>query len=245
MEAINEWVSGRTNRRIPRLLDEISPDEMLFLINAIYFKAKWRDAFDPKPTQTGPFHGAGGRSRSANLMRQEASLRYQETAQYQAVDLLYGNGAFAMTVLLPTAGMGPGDLLPSLTPAVWKALSERFSNAKVNLTLPRFRLEYNRQLNDDLKGLGMAIAFDADRADFSRIAKLQPLRLYLSRVDQKTFVEVNEEGTEAAAATSVGIAGRGALPVFQMKVDRPFLFVIRERLSGTVLFLGVMNAVGG
>jgi serine protease inhibitor len=89
---------------------------MLFLINAIYFKGKWRNAFDPKQTQTGPFHGADGRSRSAKLMRQEASLRYHETAQYQAVDLLYGNGAFAMTVLLPTGGKGPGDLLASLTP---------------------------------------------------------------------------------------------------------------------------------
>jgi serine protease inhibitor len=243
VKAINEWVSDKTNRRIPRLLNEISPDEMLFLINAIYFKGKWRNAFDPKQTQTGPFYGADGRSRSAKLMRQEASLRYHETAQYQAVDLLYGNGAFAMTVLLPTAGKGPGDLLASLTPDAWKALTERFSEADVNLTLPRFRLEYARRLNDDLTALGMEIAFDGERADFSRIANVRP-NLHLSRVEQKTFVEVNEEGTEAAAATSVGVAVAMARRVFEMRVDRPFLFAIRERLSGTVLFLGVMNALG-
>ena len=243
VKAINEWVSGKTNRRIPRLLDAIGPDEVLFLINAIYFKGTWRDAFDPKQTQTGPFHGADGRDRSANLMRQKASLRYQETTQHQAVDLLYGNGAFAMTVLLPTAGKRPGELLASLTPDAWKALTERFSEADVNLTLPRFRLEYTRRLNDDLKGLGMGIAFDADRADFSRIASVRP-NLYLSRVDQKTFVEVNEEGTEAAAATSVGAVVTSARRVFEMRVDRPFLFAIRERLSGTFLFVGVMNVVG-
>ena len=176
-------------------------------------------------------------------MRQEASLRYQETADYQAVDLLYGNGAFAMTVLLPTAAKRPGDLLASLTPEAWKALTERFSEADVNLTLPRFRMEYGRSLNDDLKALGMAIAFDGERADFSRIANVGP-RLFLSRVEQKTFVEVNEEGTEAAAATAVGVAVTSVPRVFEMKVDRPFLFAIRERLTGTVLFLGVMNAVG-
>ena len=243
VKAINEWVSGKTNRRIPQLLASISPDEMLFLINAIYFKGKWRDAFDPKQTITGPFHGADGRNRSAKLMRQEASLRYQETADYQAVDLLYGNGAFAMTVLLPMGAKRPADLLASLTPDAWKALTERFSEADVNLTLPRFRMEYGRSLNDDLKALGMAIAFDGERADFSRIAKVGP-RLYLSRVEQKTFVEVNEEGTEAAAATAVGVAVASARRVFEMKVDRPFLFAIRERLTGTVLFLGTMNAVG-
>jgi serpin B len=202
LQAINQWVSGKTNRRIPKLLESISPEEMLFLINAIYFKGKWRDAFDPKQTQTGPFHAADGRNRSAQLMRQESSLRYQETADYQAVDLLYGNGAFAMTVLLPIGATRPADLLATLTPGAWKALTERFSEADVNLTLPRFRMEYGRSLNDDLTALGMAIAFDSERADFSRIAKVGP-RLYLSRVEQKTFVEVNEEGTEAAAATAV------------------------------------------
>jgi serine protease inhibitor len=244
VNAINDWVSVKTNRRIPRLLNEIKPDEVLFLINAIYFKGRWRDAFDPKQTQTGPFHGADGRDRSAHLMRQKASLGYHETDQYQAVDLPYGNGAFAMTVLLPRTGKAPGELLATLTPDGWKVLTERFRQAEVSLTLPRLRLEYTRRLNDDLTALGMDIAFNGDRADFSRIADVHPLRLYLSRVDQKTFVEVNEEGTEAAAATSVGIAVRSAQRVFEMKVDRPFLFALRERLSGTVLFIGVMNTVG-
>jgi serine protease inhibitor len=242
--AINDWVSGKTNGRIPRLLDQIDGNEMLFLINAIYFKGKWRHAFDPKHTQSAPFHGADGRDRAAPMMRQEATLRYDETTDYQAVDLLYGNGAFAMTVLLPKAGRTPTDVLAGLSPEAWRALAERFREAEVHLTLPRFRMEYARRLNDDLRALGMAVAFDADRADFYRIADVRPERLYLTRVDQKTFVEVNEEGTEAAAATSVGVGVTSAPQIFEMTVDRPFVFAIRERLSSTVLFLGVMHAVG-
>jgi serpin B len=227
------------------LLDEIGADEVLFLVNAIYFKGKWRHAFDPKDTQSGPFHGADGRDRTASLMRQEETLLYDETDDYQAVDLLYGSGAFAMTVLLPKAGRTPAELLSGLSPASWQALAARFHEAEVKLTLPRFRLEYARRLNEDLQALGMEVAFDRGRADFYRIADVRPDRLYISRVDQKTFVEVNEEGTEAAAATAVGIGIISAPEVVEMKVDRPFVVAIRERLSGTVVFLGVMNAVGG
>ena len=244
VDEINDWVSGKTNGRIPRLLEQIAREEILFLINAIYFKGKWREQFDPKDTEPGIFHGADGRDRTASLMKQEETLRYDETDDYQAVDLLYGNGAFAMTVLLPKAGQGPREVLSGLSPVSWKALSERFHEEKVNLAFPRFRLEYSRQLKNDLSALGMGLAFDRGRADFYRIADVRPDRLYITRVDQKTFVEVNEEGTEAAAATAVGVGVTSAPQVFEMTVDRPFVFAIRERLSGTVIFLGVMNVVG-
>ena len=114
----------------------------------------------------------------------------------------------------------------------------------MTLTLPRFRLDYGRRLNEDLRALGMGIAFDGLQADLYRIADVRPDRLYITRVDQKTFVEVNEEGTEAAAATGVGVGTTSAPQVLTMRVDRPFVFAIRERLSGAVLFLGVMNVVG-
>jgi serine protease inhibitor len=244
VETINEWVSGETNKKIPRLLDQIGDDQVLFLINAIYFKGKWREAFDPKNTRDGPFHGGDGRERSAPLMQQQKTIRYDETEDYQAVDLLYGNGGFAMTVLLPKPGRTASQMLQRMDSTGWKTLTGRFHNAKVSLTLPRFRLEYTRRLNADLEALGMKVAFDPGRADFSRIAEMSPERLYLSRVDQKTFVEVNEEGTEAAAATGVSVSPTSAEQVFEMKVDRPFVFAIRERLSGTVLFLGLMNVIG-
>lgn len=244
VSTINQWVSGKTNARIPQLLDQISSEEILFLINAIYFKGQWRIQFDPKDTQDGPFQAADGRSRRTALMNQTDSLRYDETEDYQAVDLLYGNGAFAMTVLLPKVGVKPVDVLAGLSPTAWRELAGRFRSAKVNLTLPRFKMEYSRRLNADLTALGMGIAFDDTRADFSRIAEVSPARLFITRVDQKTFVEVNEEGTEAAAATAVGVGAVSAPEVVEMRVDRPFVFAIRERLSGTVLFMGLMNVVG-
>jgi serine protease inhibitor len=240
---INEWVSEKTDSRIPKLLDEIASEEILFLINAIYFKGKWRETFDPKDTQSGPFQAADGRTYTAALMTRTDTLRYDETAEYQAVDLLYGNGAFAMTVLLPKAGRAPVEVLGALNPQTWQDLTGRFGDVNVRLTLPRFKMEYSRRLNADLTAMGMGIAFDDERADFYRIADVRPERLYLTRVDQKTFVEVNEEGTEAAAATSVGVGVTSAPLVVEMRVDRPFVFAIRERLSGTVLFLGLMNVV--
>jgi serpin B len=243
LAAINDWVSGKTSGRIPKLLNDLSPNEVLFLINAIYFKGKWRNAFEAQDTRDGPFHGADRRDRAARLMWQKEDLRYDETEDYQAVDLLYGNGAFAMTVLLPKAGRAPAEVLAGLDPESWSALAGRFAETEVTLTLPRFRLEYGRRLNDDLKALGMEIAFGGS-ADFYRIADVRPDRLYITRVDQKTFVEVNEEGTEAAAATAVGIGTISAPEPVEMKVDRPFVFAIRERLSGAVVFLGVMNVIG-
>jgi serine protease inhibitor len=243
LTTINDWVSGKTNGRIPQLLDYLSPEEVLFLINAIYFKGKWRHAFDAKDTRDGPFHGADGRDRASRLMWQKGDLRYAETEEYQAVDLLYGNGAFAMTVLLPVAGRTPAEVLAGLSPESWSALAGRFAEKEVTLTFPRFRLEYSRRLNDDLRSLGMGIAFER-RADFYRIADVRQNRLYITRVDQKTFVEVNEEGTEAAAATAVGFGVTSAPEPVEMRVDRPFVFAIRERLSGAVVFLGVMNLIG-
>jgi serine protease inhibitor len=239
---INDWVSQKTSGRIPTLLQEISPEEVLFLINAIYFKGRWRDAFERSETRPGPFYSAAGPTRTAQLMTQTDSLRFFETAEYQAVDLLYGNGAFSMTVLLPQPGQTPTELLAGMSPQTWSDLAGSFRDQEIHLSLPRFRLEYSRSLAEDLTALGMGIAFDRTRADFYRIADVRPERLFITRVDQKTFVDVNEEGTEAAAATAVGIGVTSAPP--SMVVDRPFLFAIRERLSGTVVFMGVINTLG-
>ncbi len=242
LDAINGWVRDKTEGRIPRLLDQLQADEVLFLVNAIYFKGKWRSQFDPDETSDGPFHGADGRDRTARLMHQVDELRYVDTETFQGVDLLYGNGAFAMTVLLPRDGRTAVEVLAGFDAGKWSALTDQFATAEVALTLPRFRLEYGRTLNDDLTALGMGIAFDDAAADFSRIADIRPNRLFLTRVEQKTTVEVNEEGTEAAAATGVGVGATSAPP--SMTVDRPFVFAIRERLSGAIVFLGVMNTIG-
>jgi serpin B len=240
---INGWVSEKTRGRIPRLLESLAADEVLFLVNAIYFKGVWRLKFDKARTTPEGFHGADGVTRQVPMMRHGVqNIRFAEAPDLVAVDLLYGNGTFAMTVLLPRPPQTPAGLVRRLDPSAWTALTEQFAEREIGLSLPRFRLDYSRSLRDDLSALGMEIAFDDQRADLSGIADPSFGRLVLTRVIQKTFVEVNEEGTEAAAATGTGVGVVSAPPV--VLVNRPFLFAIRERLTGTILFLGVVNVLG-
>ncbi|HEV8358227.1 MAG TPA: serpin family protein [Gemmatimonadales bacterium] len=244
LPTINDWVKQKTGGKIPTILDQIAGNEVMFLINAIYFKGSWRVAFDPAKTRTAAFHAADGTTQQVPTMVLEPSpLRYGGTEDAEVVELLYGNGAFAMTLVLPRSGKTLGDLVAGLDTAQWNRWTATVHEAEIGLTLPRFQLEYQRRLNDDLSALGMRIAFDDRRADFTRMADVAPERLYLTKVIQKTFVDVNEEGTEAAAATSVGI-GVTSLPM-TVAVDRPFLFAIRERLSGTILFLGQIARIPG
>ena len=233
LSTINGWTSEATNGKIPTILDQITPDNMMFLINAIYFKGSWRSRFDPSATMDAPFHAAGGVQQTAKLMYQSTDLPYFETEQFQAVDLQYGNSAFAMTVLLPRAGVDIDQLAGSIAESAWNG----FRKAKVNLHFPKVRLEYERIMNPDLTALGMGIAFEAGRADFTRLSPLGR-ELFISFVKQKTFVDINEEGTEAAAATVVAIDLTSAPASYDMRVDRPYLVAIRERFSGTILFIG-------
>ena len=238
LTTINQWVSDQTKARIPTIVDQIAPDDVMFLINAIYFKGSWRLSFDPAKTQDLPFHAADGTSRNVPTMRLDPEpLRHGSVEGHEVVELLYGNGAFVMTLVLPAAGRSLTDLTEGLDPGRWAEWTGALAEHKLGLTLPKFKLEYQRELKDDLSALGMRIAFDPDRADFSGMLG-GPVagNLYISKVIQKTFVEVNEEGTTAAAATSVGISVTSAPLTIQF--DRPFLFALRERHSGTILFLG-------
>ena len=174
-------------------------------------------------------------------MHQTATLRVAKTSSLTAVDLPYGNSAFAMTVLLPNAGSDVNVIAESLTPASWKTLVDGFQEREADLHLPRFKLTWQKMLKNDLTALGMGIAF-SDGADFTPMSP-EGRRLVITKVVQKTFVDVNEEGTEAAAATSVGI-GVISLPITTLiRVDRPFVVVIRERYSGTILFVGKIAKV--
>ena len=239
LAAINGWVNTATSGKIPLVLTDIQPLQVMFLINAIYFKGSWRAKFDPAETHVSTFTAAGNQAQSVQLMHRLDSLSYAESATYQAADLPYGNTAFTMTVLLPKSGTDVESLAASLTPASWQALSANFQTTKVDLFLPRLTLRYERKLNADLKALGMIVPFVAGAADFTQMAPAPAgNQLYIDFVKQNTYVDVNEEGTEAAAVTTVGI-GVTSVPVYPvMRVDRPYIFVLRERLSGTVLFMG-------
>ena len=238
LATINGWVSGATNGKIPKVLDEIRPEQVMFLINAIYFKGSWASKFDPAESRASTFTSAGNVAQPVQLMHRLDSLSYVESPTYQAADLPYGNGAFTMTVLLPKAGTDVETLAASLTPAAWQSLAASFRKSKVDFSLPKLTLRYERKLNDDLKALGMVVPFIGDSADFTQLSP-PPTgnHLFIDFVKQNSFVDVNEEGTEAAAVTTVGV-GVTSLPVYPvMRVDRPYVFVIRERFSGTVLFM--------
>lgn len=239
LAAINGWINTATAGKIPTVLDDITAQQVMFLINAIYFKGSWRLKFDPAKTAPAPFYTASGGSQQMQLMHRLDTLSYAETATYQAADLPYGNTAFSMTVLLPKAGTDVETLAASLTSASWQALTSAFRTQKVYFYLPRLTLKYERRLNDDLKALGMVVPFAPGGADFTQMAAA-PVgnELFIEFVKQNTFVDINEEGTEAAAVTTVGIVPTSMPSYPTMRVDRPYLFVLRERLTGTVLFMG-------
>ncbi len=233
LATINGWVNTQTNGKIPTILDDITPDDVMFLVNAIYFKGNWRDRFDPAKTQTAPFHATGG-DQSAQLMNRKGAMSYAETPGYQAVDLPYGDSAFTMTVLLPGQGQSVESVAASLDAASWQTLTSALRPGMVDLYLPKITMSWERNLIPDLQSLGMRVPF-TDAADFSRMTSSPAL---ISKVKQKAFVSIDEQGTEAAAVTVVGVELSSAPRVTTMRVDRPFIFVIRERLSGTILFMG-------
>jgi serine protease inhibitor len=207
---------------------------MMFLINAVYFKGIWTTEFDQSLTSDEDFIAPDGSATSCRMMTQEGSFLYAETPDFQAIDLPYGDGKFSMTVFLPKQGTSLDALIQALTPENWSLWMGSFSERDVKLYLPKFKIEYGIQLNDILTTLGLGIAFTA-QADFTRINREGGL--FISEVKHKAFVQVDEEGTEAAAVTVV-IVSRGSASNVVMRVNRPFLFVIRENHSGTLLFMG-------
>jgi len=241
LTSINGWVSTATNAKIKKVLDDIRPDDVMFLINAIYFKGSWRDKFDPARTTTASFAPLSGATQSVSMMNRTGEMSYAETAAYQAVDLPYGNTAFSMTVLLPKAGQDVNTVAKEFTASTWQTLTTSLRVGNVTLALPRLKLEYERTLTSDLKALGMRVPF-TDNADFS---KMTPASVAISFVKQNSFVDINEEGTEAAAVTTTGIQLTSAPLSVTLRVDRPYIFVIRERLSGTVLFMGKIVRMPG
>jgi serpin B len=238
LSAINGWANTKTNGRIPKVLDEVKSDDVMFLLNAIYFKGSWREKFDPALTRDAPFHAVTGGDQPAKLMSREGRMAYAETNAFQAVDLAYGDSAFTMTVLLPKAGNTVESVAASLTADTWQSLTASFSNRLVALSMPKITFSWKRNLIDDMKALGMRRAFIPDGADFTRMSTGTGTNLFISLLKHDTFVAIDEEGTEAAAVTTVGVSVTSAPVVTQMRVDRPYVFVIRERLSGTVLFMG-------
>ncbi len=239
VRTINNWVSQRTEGKIPSIVDQLEPNDVLYLINAIYFKGNWTTQFDPGNTALRPFFKLNETQEQHPFMSQTGNYRYAETDQFQAISLPYGDRRLSMVILLPKADSSLAELQRNLTPENWQRWMQQMRSREGSIQLPKFKQEFSIGLNDTLKSLGMGVAFDRNRAEFGGISNAQ---IYINKVQHKTFIEVNEEGTEAAAATSVGI-GVTSAPIdgpFQMVCDRPFFYAIRDNQTGSLLFMGTM-----
>ncbi len=241
---INRWVAQQTKDKILDILPpgSINRATRLVLANAIYFKGLWAKQYKKAETTTQPFHLAGGRQGQAALMHHLDEVRYVENSQFQAVELPYKGGQLSMLVLLPRQTDGCADLENRLTPALVSQSLNQMKQQKVEIFLPRFKLESGFNLNQTLESMGMVDAF-GPKADFSGMDGTNDL--YISDVFHKAWGEVNEEGTEAAAATTVvarlASVAKPQLPTPVFRADHPFLFLVRDARAGTVLFIGRLS----
>jgi serine protease inhibitor len=245
VNAINAWVNAKTHAKIPAILSDVSRATVVVVTDAVYFKGRWSMPFDKKKTETRTFHLPGGNSVDAPMMIQTDWFPYFEDDTFQAIRLPYGNRRFGMYVFLPRKPDGLPDFLRTLDQPQWSEWTGKLQARKGRIVLPRFKSTYSEGLNDALKSMGMDIAF-TEKADFSRIHP-PPLPLLISDIKHKTYVKVDEEGSEAAAVTSVGMMRisaqhtMGGPPPFEMVVDHPFLCTIEEQQSGALLFAGVVT----
>ncbi len=240
-ETINRWVSTNTKGKIAKIIDSISAQQVMFLINAVYFKGLWQQKFDKALTQDQPFHLLSGKQKPMPMMSQSGSYRYLRGDKFQAVSLPYGKGGANIYLFLPDPDSTLDNFLKTLSYQKWEQWMKGFRNTPGDVKIPRFKLDYESTLNNALKAMGMEVAFAQDRADFSRMRTERDL--FISEVKHKAVVEVNEEGTEAAAATSVAIGVTSAMPTpqrFTFIADRPFLMAIRDQQTGAILFMGAV-----
>ena len=242
MGVINQWGSDHTEGRIKEVLkmDEFDPDAVSYLLNAIYFKGSWKKKFDKALTMKEAFIHAGETEEMtytlADMMHQMTNFEYAETDDCQALRLPYGNGSFQMTVLLPK---GKTNALPKVpTAEEWQQLNEQMDSTLVDVWLPRFETSTDIDLKPIMQKLGMPDAFDRVKANFSRFCNVE---VYISLMKQVAKVKLDEEGTEAAAVTVIGVNEKAAGPgpeYVTFRANHPFLYVISEKQTGAVLFIG-------
>lgn len=232
---INAWVANETNQKIDKLLQEgdITPNTRFVLTNAIYFNADWSHQFDEQKTRSAEFTKRDGSTVQVDMMHQVGSFKYLETDTHQAIELPYAGEETSMVVLLPHEDKTLGDL--EISAEAFAEVSENKA-VDVQLGLPKFKYRNRFRLAKQLKNLGMPAAFNPDKANFSRISSVADI--YITDVIHEAFVKVDEEGTEAAAATAVAGDSAGTPPKKQMTVNRPFVFAIRHQPTNTLLFAG-------
>ena len=234
---INQWASDHTQGMVPKILERINPDGVSYLLNALYFKGIWYRQFDKKHTKKEAFTKADGTKSQVQMMHQKERFFAAENDNYQTVVLPYGNGSYEMVVLLPREGKELSSLLQTMDAKKWKDNLKNTYSSKVDLKLPRFTSAYTRELNDVLKLLGMNAMFDPSKAN---LTKMSAVSSFVSMVLQKAKIEVDEEGSKAAAVTVVETAPTAVAPSkpILFHANRPFMYAIVEHSTGTIFFMG-------
>lgn len=238
---INDWVKDKTKGKIPNILDQIPSAAVLYLVNAIYFKGTWLDEFQKAETKDEQFNLIDNSKKDVKMMHRTDKIAYLKGDNFQAVMLPYQDKRLQMCVFLPDEKTGIKGFMSSFTDKNWSEWKSQFSKEEGSLGLPKFKISYKTELSDVLKQAGMPCAFDDKCADFKNMLEEPAV---ISRVLHKTFIEVNEQGTEAAAATALEMSVTSARmdppPPFNMVCDRPFVIAIRDGQTNAVLFLGAI-----
>lgn len=238
LTTINKWASDNTNGKIPKVLNEISGNAVMFIMNALYFKGDWSYQFDKDLTADRAFRTSSSNSVQVKTMKGDIGSRVTSGTGYRAIELPYGQTNFTMVVILPDGTLN--DFYPSFTAEKWNTITSALDGqaefGEVTVYMPKYKFSYEKYLNDQLQSMGMLDAFDPYLADLSGISDAS---IFVSFVKQNTFVEVDEEGTEAAAVTTIGIELTSMPPQpREFVIDKPFVFAIRERTTNTLLFIG-------
>jgi len=242
VDRINKWAADNTNDLIDHVLLKTDPMDLMYLLNAIYFKGKWSSQFDVKNTSRKPFYSENGSYKNVDMMHQSSDFNYTENNTFQMLQLLYGNKAFSMIILLPKENKELSDINKELVDnAAWMDLKSGLRKTKVDLYLPKFKTEFNMRFNNILIDMGMGVAFDSGVADFSRMSATDA---FISFVDQFTYITTDEVGTEAAAVTVIGVKLTSYQPsktVFN--ANKPFIYLIQENSTGSILFMGSVKNI--
>lgn len=239
-DSINNWCKSKTHGKIPTIVSKLSRDEKMVILNAVYFKGTWASPFKKILTQDDEFTTLAGKQTSIKMMHQLEHLLYLDNAHFQAVAIPYKSNRQNLYVFLPNKQTKWPLFLAEFTQTNWNQWMTKFSNAQVDLSLPRFTVKFSQDLCASLKEIGMAEAFNPSQANFSNMIA-PPGKAWISRVLQKTYIDVNEQGTEAAAATAVMIGAMAMYkepPPIEFRVDRPFVLALVDNNSKEILFLG-------
>ncbi|GAB6007651.1 serpin family protein [Dysgonomonas reticulitermitis] len=244
VKEINNWCATNTNNKITEIIETIPSNAVMYLINAIYFKGIWKYQFDKKYTQVLPFTKENGTIQDVKMMSQTENLGYTADENARYLEMPYGNKAFSMIIALPQPEKDLKNVIQNINSDSWNYATKNMQVRSINLQLPQFKLECDYDMEKTiLPDMGMKLAFNRSLADFTGINKGRGL--FISKVKHKTFVEVNEEGTEAAAVTSVevGVTSVGNPQPINFSVNQPFLFTIKENSTGVILFIGKIGEI--